>query len=115
MKHLKEALESCKFEANYFKDNQIILETIDKSKFVKLEGNNISFQIQDGVISENGINGIQASDLIVFCKHLIESLDKAFPCPENHGTISYLTKAIDCQEKRTQDRLKRKVEGKNEI
>ena len=33
-------------------------------EFIILENNLISFKIQNGVISENGINGIQASDLI---------------------------------------------------
>ena len=114
MIHLKNALESCEFKANYVKEGKQITESIDKSKFVKLEGNTISFQIQDGVIPENGVNGIQATDLMIFVKNLFESLDDSFPCPENHGTISHLSKAINWQEKRTQDRIKRQVEGKNE-
>jgi len=42
------------------------------------DGNRLHFKIQDGPIKEVGVNGIQATDLLFFCKELFKSLNKSF-------------------------------------
>ena len=75
--------------------------------------NKVFFQIQDGPIGENGVNGLQATDMLFFCKELFKSLNSAFPCRENSLTITKIEEALHWQEARTKDRVKRKVEGFN--
>lgn len=118
MKHLKNAMKD--FKPCLVKQNvnekgnlEIIKEFIDFSEFVSLNSNEITFKIQDGVISENGINGIQAVDLIKFTLELIKSLNNDFSCRENSLTITKLEEAIQAQESRTTNRIFRNVEGKN--
>ena len=77
------------------------------------EGNKLNFIIQDGPIKEVGVNGIQATDLLFFCKELFKSLNKDFPCRENALTITKIEEAMHWQDARTKDREKRKVEGYN--
>lgn len=74
----------------------------------------VKFTIQSDPISEVGINGVQALDMLEYVKCLFESLNDAFPCRENALTITKIEEAIHWQEARTKDRLKRGVEGKNE-
>lgn len=83
--------------------------------FITIKGNEITIKIQDGVISENGINGIQVSDLLKYINEVFKSLNCAFPCRENSLTITKIEEAIHWQDARTKDRLKRKVEGKNKL
>jgi len=90
---------------------EVIQEFTNPKDFVKLENNNISFQIQDGVINEVGVNGIQASDLIRYSLELIKALNESFPCRENSITITKLEEAINAQNMRTIDRINRNVEG----
>lgn len=90
---------------------EIIQEFINPKDFVKLENNNINFQIQDGLISEVGVNGIQASDLIRYSLELIKALNESFPCRENSITITKLEEAINAQNIRTIDRINRNVES----
>lgn len=73
----------------------------------------VKFTIQSDPIKEVGINGCQALDMLVYTKCLFESLNEAFPCHENEETLEWLTQAIYWQNKRTEDRIKRDVEGEN--
>ncbi|MBC1523743.1 hypothetical protein HB884_05925 [Listeria booriae] len=66
---------------------------------------------QDGVISENGINGAQVNDVMEVALSRLQELNKQFPCRENSIAITKLEEAIMWQDKRTADRLKRGVEG----
>ena len=74
----------------------------------------VKFTIQSDPISEVGINGCQALDMLIYTKCFFESLNDAFPCHENMETLEWLTQAIYWQNKRTENRLARNVEGKNE-
>lgn len=74
----------------------------------------VSFQIQSDPISEVGVNGVQAVDMLEYVKYLFESLNEAFPCKENEWTIAKIVDAIQWQEARTANRIQRGVEGKNE-
>ena len=78
-----------------------------------VNGNKLYFTIQDGPIGEVGVNGIQATDLLFFCKELFHSLNKDFPCRENSLTITKIEEALHWQTARSVDREKRKVEGFN--
>lgn len=73
----------------------------------------VKFQIQSDPVGVVGINGCQVTDIIEFSKCLIESLNEAFPCPENRRTLTKLYEAIHWQQARTRDRWLRGVEGKN--
>jgi hypothetical protein len=73
----------------------------------------VSFTIQSDPIGEVGINGVQALDMLKYVKCLFESLNEAFPCMENQISIEKIEEAIEWQNRRTQDRLRRKVEGLN--
>lgn len=74
----------------------------------------VEFQIQSDPISGVGINGVQASDMLIFVKELFKSLNTSFPCRENSLTITKIEEAIHWQEARTKDRISRKVEGFNQ-
>ena len=74
----------------------------------------VSFTIQSDPISEVGVNGVQALDLIRYSTFLIDALNDKFPCEENQKTLQCLVEAIYWQQERTLNRQKRGVEGKNE-
>lgn len=119
MKHLKQALERFTFSSTKQKVNEngnleIIQEFSKPNDFVEINGNKITFTIQNGIVSENGINGIQARDLIVYSLELIKSLNEEFSSRENTLTITKLEEAIAFQDLRTINRIKRNVEGKNQ-
>ena len=79
--------------------------------YVRHDKNSLSFTLQNGPIREAGKNGCQVTDVIAVAKHIIEELNKKFPCVENAMTITYLEEALIWQKKRTEDREARKVEG----
>ncbi len=81
--------------------------------FIKVEGNTISFTIQDGPIKEVGVNGCQIDDMIEMSKEIIEGFNKNFPCRENSMVITKLDEALLWSLKRKMDREKRNVEGTN--
>jgi len=106
MKHLLEA------------SNQLYLNSNQRDKngenpYFGVTENKLSFTFQDGPIKEVGVNGLQAADLLFFCKELFKSLNKAFPCRENSITITKIEEAIHWQDARTKDRELRSVEGFN--
>jgi hypothetical protein len=98
MKHLKEALDA------------IVAEDVN-GDYIKVAGNAVVFQIQDGPIGEKGVNGVQAVDMLLYVTALFNSLDKAYPCEENKKTLEHLLEAIGYQDERTKNREARGVEG----
>lgn len=79
--------------------------------YVRHDVNSLAFTIQNGPIKEVGKNGCQVTDVIAVAKHIIEELNKKFPCRENAMTITKLDEALMWQKKRTDDRIAREVEG----
>lgn len=79
--------------------------------YVRHDKSSISFTIQNGPIKEAGKNGCQVTDMIAVAKHMIEELNKKYPCRENSMTVTKLDEALMWQKKRTEDREKRGVEG----
>lgn len=118
MRHVEKALhklveqypESGKFWCENPKEF-ISIENIEDEKGVAPV---VKFTIQSDPISEVGVNGVQALDMLKYTKCLFESLNDAFPCRENALTITKIEEAIHWQEARTKNRIHRGVEGKNE-
>jgi len=73
----------------------------------------VTFTIQSVPVSEVGVNGCQANDMLEFTKELFASLNSAFPCRENALTITKIEEALHWQDHRTKDREKRGVEGES--
>lgn len=98
-------------------DHKWFEETIRPNHFVYVrhDKNSIAFTIQNGPVKEAGVNGCQVTTLIAAAKHMIEELNKKFPCRENAVTITKLDEALMWQEKRTKDRLARAVEGTSAV
>lgn len=94
-------------------DHKWFEETIRPNAFiyVRNDKNSLAFTLQNGPIKESGVNGCQVTDVIAVAKHIIEELNKKFPCRENSITITKLEEALMWQAKRTQDREARNVEG----
>jgi len=88
------------------------LYKLDNS-YVKVEGNTVTFTVQDGVISENGVNGLQAQDMLMFVRELFASLNAEHSCRENSLTITHIDEAYNWQTRRTMDRQIRGVESKD--
>lgn len=87
--------------------------TIENAEDVKGVAPSVKFTIQSDPIGEVGINGVQALDMLKYVRCLFQSLNETFPCEENLHSITNIDVAIIWQNKRTQDRLKRNVEGKH--
>jgi arginine/lysine/ornithine decarboxylase len=106
----KKAVKDCTFvtskDINHFE--------YGKEHF-EIDGNKITVFLQNGPIKENGVNGIQVSDLLEYIKNIYVEFNKTFQCVENSVTIDHLNHALDAQDKRTKDREKRGVEGLNKI
>lgn len=73
----------------------------------------LSFQL--GPVKETGVNGCQNEQIISALIHRLGVLNKAFPCRENSLAITKLEEALLWLEKRTADRERRGVEGKNAL
>jgi hypothetical protein len=81
--------------------------------YVRHDVNSLAFTIQNGPIKEVGKNGCQVEDVMAVAKHIVEELNKKFPCRENSMVITKLDEAIMWSKKRTADRQARNVEGQS--
>ncbi len=79
--------------------------------YVRHDVNSLSFNIQNGPVKENGVNGCQVDTIIEAAKVILEGLNKEFPCRENATAITKLDEALLWLLKRKLDREKRNVEG----
>lgn len=61
------------------------------------------------------VAGTTNEDVIAMLIDRINYLNKAFPCRENALAITKLEEALMWLNKRTQNRIERGVEGKNEV
>lgn len=106
MEHLTNALNSC-YQSAQISDGEGIIHSI------AIDGNKVTFTIQDGPIGDVGINGIQVTGMLEYVKEVYKSLNAAYPCRENSITITKIEEAIHWQDARTKDRETRGVEGQN--
>jgi hypothetical protein len=109
MRHVEKAL--LKYNEENEKWTQFI--QIENTEDVKGVAPVVKFTIQSDPISEVGVNGVQALDMLKYVKCLFESLNEAFPCRENALSITKIEEAIHWQDARTKDRQRRQVEGFN--
>lgn len=86
---------------------------IENAEDVKGVAPVVKFTIQSDPISEVGVNGCQALDMLKYVKCLFQSLNEAFPCRENALSLTKIEEAIHWQDARTKDRQRRQVEGFN--
>jgi len=63
---------------------------------------------------KGGLDSCPCMDLIATAKNMLEYINEKSPCRENAMTITKLDEALMWQEFRTNNRIKRGVEGKNE-
>ena len=88
------------------------LKRVCSGSFFVVEDNLVAFRIQEGTQSEaSKVNGVQAEHILRFVKDLFVSLNKAAPCRQNSLTITKLEEALHWQKDRTNDRIRRDVEG----
>lgn len=80
---------------------------------VNHETNTIAFEIQNGPIKENGVNGCQVDTMIEAARLIIHGLNEKFPCEDNEYAISHLNGALAALRQRKADRELRGVEGTN--
>jgi len=90
-------------------------EIIEEKVGLTVEKATLIFQIQNEPIKEVGVNGCQIEELGKVWLKLIQTFNKKFPCRENSLSITKIQEALMWQEKRTQDRIEREVEGFNKI
>lgn len=116
MRHVEKARNLLELEYDRSAENMSLLNfiKIENTEDVKGVAPIVSFTIQSDPISEVGVNGVQALDILKYSKCLFESLNEAFPCRENALTITKIEEAIHWQDARTKDRQRRNVEGRNE-
>lgn len=79
--------------------------------FISHKNNEITFKIQKGVVSKNGINGCQVDTIIEAAKLILEGLNEQHYCYQNDMAINKLECALYCLRDRTADRVQRGVEG----
>jgi len=83
--------------------------------FVRHDVDSISFNMLTSPASEGGdLNRCQSTDLISVALEMIKYFNSKFPCKENAMTITKLEESLHWQTARTQNRIERGVEGKNE-
>ena len=72
-----------------------------------------TIKFQDGVIPENGINGVQVDDVLEVALLRLMQLNHIKPCRENSIAITKVEEALMWLEKRTKNRELRGVEETN--
>lgn len=78
--------------------------------------NYAEIKFQKGPIREHGVNGCHNEDLIAIVIDRLEHLNQGqFACRENSIAITKLTEALLWLNKRTNDRIKRGVEGTHQV
>ena len=79
---------------------------VEHDNFVHVDHaqNCIAFQIQNGPIKENGVNGCQVDTLIYAARDILRGLTETYSCTENRNAIRYLDNALQELDKRTKDR-----------
>lgn len=81
----------------------------DKEIYAKIK-------FQEGPIKEHGMNGCHNEDLIAIVIDRLQSFqESAYKCRENAIALTKLEEALMWLNKRTQDRIKRKVVGTSQI
>lgn len=81
--------------------------------YVRHDVGSIAFTIQNGPISENGVNGCQVDHMIIAARMILDGLNKNLPCRETALAVTKLDEAVHWLRARRDDRVARGVEGTN--
>lgn len=82
--------------------------------FVRHDVDSVAFNMLTRPASEGGdLNRCQWSDLVSFGLEQLKYLNEKFPCRENSIAITKIEEALMWNNKRTEDRINRNVEGKD--
>jgi len=111
MRHVEKAL--IKFNQKFYPELPSGYIQIENVEDVKGVAPTVKFTIQSDPIGEVGVNGVQALDMLEYVKCLFESLNEAYHSSYNDTTIAHIENAIQAQHLRTEDRIRRGVEGVN--
>jgi len=82
---------------------------------VNHNNNSLFFKLQNGPVSENGINGAQVDHVIKVARQIIFGLNQNFPSTYNTDALAGLDAATTALDARTADRTARTVEGTNQV
>jgi hypothetical protein len=85
----------------------------DRPVLVNHEANQIAFQIQNGPIKENGVNGCQVDTIVEAAIRIISGLNRTHPCTENGQTLKHLSIALWWLRERKSTREQKGIEGTN--
>jgi hypothetical protein len=80
--------------------------------FFQLGEDSYLFKLQNGPISEAGVNGCQIDVVLEWCRKQIDNFNKCFPCRESSLAITKIDEALHWLAARTHNRIARGVEGK---
>jgi hypothetical protein len=84
--------------------------------FLRHDVDSLAFNMLTKPVSEGGDpNRCQWYDLVTTGLEMLKYYNNKFPCRENSIMITKLEEALMWNDKRTQDRIKREVEGKDEL
>lgn len=84
--------------------------------YIRHDVDSLTFNMLTKPASEGGdLKRCQWSDIVAVGLEQLKYLNEKFPCRENSITITKLEEALMWNDKRTQDRIKRNVEGKDEL
>jgi len=100
---------------NAFHEYRIITRGEPDETGISADALETVIKFQKGPVKETGLNGIQNEDLLHIVVHRLHSFQKGpFSCRENALALTKVQEALHWLDARTQDRLDRGVEGKNE-
>jgi len=104
-----------KFEDNGKMKKEFFEKEIRGNDYIVVnhEDNVIAFTLQNGPISENGVNGCQIDTILTTVGFIISELNNKFPCSYNERAMECIHGAINNLKDRKADRERRKVEGLN--
>ena len=118
MTHAQNAYDSMRHQENVKLGKSPINPTdfisVETVEIDGIEKRIVSFELQPAPIGEVGVIGCQLTDMVEFCRHMLESLNESFPCSHNENSLRCLKGFAEYQAKRTSDREKRGVEGKSQ-
>ena len=107
------ATDELDFNANH---EYIVVAAPAEGEEIELDNPYAKVKFQKGPVKENGVNGCHNEDLIAIVIDRLEHLNQGqFACRENSIAITKLEEALLWLNKRTQDRVKRGVEGTHQV
>lgn len=69
-------------------------------------------RFQKGPIKENGVNGCHQEDLLAIVIDRLQCFQAGeYACDDNQEALEHIEKAMECLNRRTEERQKRGVEG----